>query len=74
MAEWGNYLIPFMSKAPEYGYYVDQWPGIKPVKLDQTQVLDLFSYDYTWYGLNNTYNAKLFGQLNHLNVGAWDKN
>lgn len=38
MAEWGDYLIPFMTKAPEYAYYVDQYNslnGTKPVKLNQ---------------------------------------
>jgi len=66
MAQWGVYLVPNLSDAPEFAYYVDNTGrvnGTGPPKLDQSQVLTMFEYDYTWYGLNNTYNAKLFAQL-----------
>jgi hypothetical protein len=28
MAEWGDYLVPYMNQAPEYAYYVDQYMGV----------------------------------------------
>lgn len=63
IAEWGNYLIPGLAKAPEYAFYVDSTHsvnGTKPIYLNETQVLTMFEYDDTWFGLNNTYNGKLF--------------
>jgi len=34
----------------------------------------MFEYDYTWYGLNNTYNAKLFSQIANTDVFFWSGN
>ena len=63
MSNWGDYIIPALPQAPEYGYYVTKTHstnGTSPVLLNEVQVADMFAYDYTWYGLNNTYTGKLF--------------
>jgi hypothetical protein len=38
MANWGNFLIPALPKAPEYGYYVTKTHstgGFEPVLLNE---------------------------------------
>jgi len=77
IAEWGAYLIPGIPKAPEFSYYVAKTHalnGTSPSTLNETQVLTMFEYDYTWYGLNNTYNAKLFSQIANTDVFFWSGN
>jgi hypothetical protein len=39
MAIWGDYLIPLLPQAPEFGYYVDNTHGTNgtlPSKLNET--------------------------------------
>lgn len=77
IVEWGNYLIPGLAKAPEYAVYVDQTHAVnstKPVYLNETQVLTMFEYDDTWFGLNNTYNAKLYAQIATTDKFFWTGN
>jgi len=77
MANWGNFKIEALPQAPEYAFYVTithPTNGTNPVLLNETQVTDMFAYDYTWYGLNNTYTAKLFAQVNQYAPSAWSGN
>lgn len=77
MANWGDYLIEALPQAPEFGYYASQTHatnGTSPSLLNETQVESMFEYGYTWYGLNNTYNAKLFAQINSEEPVNWTGN
>lgn len=77
MANWGAFLIPALPQAPEYGYYVTKTHatnGTSPVLFTEAQTADIFAYDYTWFGLNNTYTAKYFAQISNTKSENWNGN
>ena len=58
IAEWGDYPNLNVPIAPEYFFYSQFFSGVAP-NLTYTQTLNIIDSGYSWYGLNNAYNAKL---------------
>jgi hypothetical protein len=59
IAEWGDYPNLEVPIAPEYFFYSQFYPNGTAPNLTYTQVLDITEGGYSWYGLNNSYNAKM---------------
>lgn len=62
MSDWGQYPVPFVLTAPEYWFWAGKAFG-DIVSLNKTQVADAFSTGYSWFGLQNSYNTKMFSSV-----------
>lgn len=54
---WGNWPIPAVPIPPEYFFYSTY--DINVPAIPEAYVYNITSSSFSWYGLQNSYNAKL---------------
>jgi len=62
IADWGTYSLPFVPVAPEYWFWGTKAFG-DIISLNKTQTANVFDMGYSWFGLMNSYNSKMFSSI-----------
>jgi len=60
-----------VTVAPEYWFWAQKAFG-DIVALNKNQVTDVLSSGYSWFGLMNSYNAKMFSSIAFTPVADWN--